>query len=338
MPYLRMIWRCTLQSRNRISMNLLTACSCLVIASLVLSGRALAEMDDPAMFDQMMPFMGVGLENPIDAALTAGSPSLNDPPIDFPNANATRAMSINPRGDIVGSYTIGSATHGYLLSDGNFTSIDYPGSVFTEIWGINARGDMIGRYRIAGDGSSRTRGFLLSRDGSFTDISVGNHKHTLPTGISPSGDVVGCFHDTNFLVDMRGYVQRGSSVNIFEAFPSSMHNGVTRGGELIVGISFDSATTVHSYVVTKKGITTFDFPAPGVTFTEVWDVNPSGTIVGYYNPVTSHGFVLDANGFRTIDVENALWTRIFGINPQGDMVGNYADRNNRIHGFLIRRN
>jgi len=22
-----------------------------------------------------------------------------------------------------------------------------------------------------------------------------------------------------------------------------------------------------------------------------------------------------------------------GINPQGDMVGNYADRNNRIHGF-----
>src|SRR6266436_4744575 len=138
----------------------------------------------------------------------AGTPSLNDPPIDFPNANATRAMSINPRGDIVGSYTIGSATHGYLLSDGNFTSIDYPGSVFTEIWGINARGDMIGRYRIAGDGSSRTRGFLLSRDGSFTDISVGNHKYTLPTGISPSGDVVGCFHDTNFLVDMRGYVQR----------------------------------------------------------------------------------------------------------------------------------
>jgi uncharacterized membrane protein len=325
-----------LQRQNRSGTKTLIACSWLVIATLILSSVALAEMDDPAMFDQMMAFMGAGLEDPIDAAVAAGTPSLDDPPIDFPNANATRAMSINANGDIVGSYTIGSATHGYLLRDGNFTSIDYPGSVFTEIWGINPQGDMIGRYRIAGDGMSRTRGFLLSRDGTFTDISVGNHMHTLPTGISPAGDVVGCFHDTNFLKDMRGYLQHGQSINTFEAFPSSMHNGVTRGGEMVVGISFDSPTTVHSYVVTKKGTTTFDFPAPGVTFTEAWDVNPSGTIVGYYNPVTSHGFVLDANGFRTVDVENALWTRIFGINPQGDIVGNYADSNNRIHGFLIR--
>jgi len=46
--------------------------------------------------------------------------------------------------------------------------------------------------------------------------------------------------------------------------------------------------------------------------------------------------VLDNNGLRTIDVEKSLWTRIFGINPQGDIVGSFAHANNRIHGFVMR--
>jgi hypothetical protein len=57
--------------------------------------------------------------------------------------------------------------------------------------------------------------------------------------------------------------------------------------------------------------------------------------VGYFNPVTSHGFSLDDDGFTQIDIPGASWTRIFGINPQEDMVGSYADTSNRIHGFLL---
>ena len=311
------------------AVRLTMMCVCFVIASLVLPAGAVPDMNDEEM---MMAFMGVGLENPVDGALAAAIPSVDDPPIDFPNASATRAMSINAAGDIVGAYTIGGVTHGYLFRRGNFTSIDFPGSVFTEIWGINPRGDMIGRYRIAGDGTNRTRGFFLSHE-TFTDISVGTHLHTLPTGISASGDIVGCFHDTNFLVDMRGYLQRGGAVSGFVG-PSTMHNGVRPGGDTIVGISFETATIVHSYVVTNNALTPFDFP--GATFTEAWDVNASGTVVGYYNPVTSHGFVRDNNGLRTVDVEGSLWTRIFGINPQGDIVGSFADANNRIHGFVMR--
>jgi len=135
---------------------------------------------------------------------------------------------------------------------------------------------------------------------------------------------------------MRGYVQRGSSVNIFEAFPSSMHNGVTRGGELIVGISFDSATTVHSYVVTKKGITTFDFPAPGVTFTEVWDVNPSGNNCRLLQPGYVTCFVLDAKWVQ----DHRRGEMHFGPGSSESIPrehgGQLRDRNNRIHGFLIR--
>jgi probable HAF family extracellular repeat protein len=281
-------------------------------------------------------FMGGGIEDPV-VGLAAAEPTLlasTQSPhtsIDMPGASATRAFGINAVGEIVGSYTDATGTHGFLWVNGDFTMIKVPGAVSTEAWGINPQGDIVGRYRKVGD--ARTFGFLLS-DGVFTNISVPGHIHTLPIKISPSRDIVGCFHDTNFLIDMRGYSQRGDRVKSFELLPSTMHNGVTPGGGVIAGISFESVTLVHGYVLDRGVYTQFD--APGATFTEAWDINPSGTVVGYFNPVTSHGFSRDANGLTVIDVSGALWTRIFGINPRGDMVGSYADASNRVHGFLLR--
>jgi len=293
-------------------------------------------MDD----DNLMIFMGGGIEGvpagaepgSFDALSTPLAQAVGLTSIDVPGAVATRAFGINPGGEIVGSYTDATGTHGYLWANGNVTLIKVPGAIFTEAWGINPQREIVGRYRIAG--GARTFGFLL-RDGVFTDISVAGHLHTLPTKISPSREIVGCFHDTDFLVDMRGYAQRGDQVTSFELLPSTMHNGVTTGGGLIAGISFESATLVHGYVLDRGVYTQFD--APGATFTQAWDVSPTGTVVGYFNPVTSHGFSRDANGFTVIDVPGAQWTRIFGINPRGDMVGSYADASNTVHGFLLRR-
>jgi uncharacterized membrane protein len=87
--------------------------------------------------------------------------------------------------------------------------------------------------------------------------------------------------------------------------------------------------------VLERGIyTQFDYP--GATFTQAWDVSSTGKVVGYFNPVTSHGFSLDGGVLTQIDVPGASWTRIFGINPQGAMVGTYADATNIVHGFLMR--
>jgi probable HAF family extracellular repeat protein len=310
--------------------------------------------------DDLMRFMGGGIEDPLEGAEPASLASTQSAPgsftsIDVPGATATRAFGINAVGEIVGSYTDATGTHGYLWANGSVTTVDFPGAMSTEAWGINPRGDIVGRYRIAGD--PRTFGFLL-RDGIFTDISVPGHLHTLPIKISPSGRIVGCFHDTDFLVDMRGYVQRRKRVRSFELLPSTMHNGVTPNGRVLAGISFESATLVHAYVLVREEYTQFD--APGATFTQAWDISPAGKVVGYFNPVTSHGFVLEASsaldleedvgdddaddgdkkdnasGFMVIDVPGALWTRIFGINPEGDMVGSYADASNSVHGFLLR--
>lgn len=304
-------------------------------------GASPAMTDDEEML--MMSLMGGGVEEPSaapKAALSASTPAVLSRestdaagfrPIDVPGAVATQAFGINARGEIVGLYTDATgATYGFRWSRGNVTTIAVPGAIRTEAWGINPRGDIVGRYRLAGD--ARTFGFLLRR-GVYTDISVAGHLHTLPIKITPSGVIVGCFHDTNFLRDMRGYVQRGDEVESFDPLPSTMHNGVARNGRLIAGISFDSMFEVHGYVVDRGRYTQFDYP--GATFTQAWDVSPSGTVVGYFEPVTSHGFSLDDGRFTQIDVPGATWTRIFGINPQEDIVGSYADASG-VHGFLLR--
>jgi hypothetical protein len=42
------------------------------------------------------------------------------------------------------------ATHGFLLSGGNFSTIDFPGAAFTQAIGINDHGQVVGEYRSPG--------------------------------------------------------------------------------------------------------------------------------------------------------------------------------------------
>jgi hypothetical protein len=296
--------------------------------------------------------------------------------IDVEGARATRAFGINPRGDIVGSYDeplLGdptrTRTRGFLLRNGVFTTIDYQdelspsGAAFTEAWGINARGDVVGRYRRQA-GSFAVSGFLL-RQGRFSDVSVDNHVVTLPTKIGASGQIVGCYHDANTLKDMYGYVQLGSEVTPFtlpsQPYPAgsaAMHNGITPGGRTVVGLASETevpgrpgvAATAYGYVVTDGVLTRrLDFEGPGFksTFTQAWDVNPRGTIVGNYVGADgkTRGFSLDASGYHTIEVPGSPPARVTtmtlarGINPQGDIVGFYSERlqdgTTSTHGFLL---
>jgi len=44
--------------------------------------------------------------------------------VDLPGVTLTQALGINAEGDIVGRYQVGSAGHGFLLSEGAITTID----------------------------------------------------------------------------------------------------------------------------------------------------------------------------------------------------------------------
>lgn len=68
--------------------------------------------------------------------------------IDVPGAASTTLNGVNARGHIVGTYSSGSQTHGFLLDQGTFETIDVPGATRTEPREINDSGQIVGFYLI----------------------------------------------------------------------------------------------------------------------------------------------------------------------------------------------
>jgi hypothetical protein len=77
-----------------------------------------------------------------------------------PGSNFTAAWDMNPAGDIVGIYRIGTVFHGFLLRADRYLSIDVdvPGTTATRAFGINPGGAIVGSFVAGG----RTRGFLAT--------------------------------------------------------------------------------------------------------------------------------------------------------------------------------
>jgi uncharacterized membrane protein len=257
---------------------------------------------------------------PEDALEARGASALRFTSIEVPGATATWAYSINQSGQIVGQYLGSSGVRGFLLTRGTFTTLHFPGSSFTSAWGINSRGHIVGRYNLPGD--PRIYGFLL-KDGVYTDISNPDHLHIMPTGISDSGEIVGCVHGTDWLNDMRGYVQRGDEVTLFEALPSTMHNGVTAGGQVIVGFSHDAEDIINGYVI-DRGVYS-QFSVHGSPRTQAWDVNQSGDVVGsYLEEGRWRAFLRTRRELAIIDFPGSESSAAYGINAAGDIVGVYG--------------
>ena len=75
--------------------------------------------------------------------------------IDYPGALGTSCSAVNEAGQIVGWYVDASQNthafllqvqHGFLLSDGVYTTVDFPGQTGNELYGINDHGEMVGNY------------------------------------------------------------------------------------------------------------------------------------------------------------------------------------------------
>ncbi len=79
---------------------------------------------------------------------------------------------------------------------------------------------------------------------------------------------------------------------------------------------------------------------PGSTFTNSYDINPAGDIVGRYVSADgqTHGYLRSKNGeFTSIDFPGAFFTVAPGINGRGEIVGMYRFPNEPMmvrHGFL----
>ena len=268
-------------------------------------------------------------------ARSGAGPSLQFTSFDFPGAAATTAFGINSEGDVVGGYKDAQGKrHGFLLRGGNFTSIDFPGAMATDARGINPDGDIVGSYTNSPGGPRNIHGYLL-RNGEFSTVQFPGHLGTIAQRISPEGTIVGCLHDTDTMRTMHGLVLQNGNYSA-NPVPFTMNNGITPGGGKIVGLENDSSS---GYLL-ENSVVASRIQFPDSAFTDAWDINAAGEVVGEYQDQTAnptiHGYLLTGGKYTSIDFPGAGLTWANGINDRGEIVGFYHDSAGGQHAFLFR--
>jgi uncharacterized membrane protein len=262
--------------------------------------------------------------------------------IDPPGAVAAGAFGINNDGVAVGRYEVAltGPFHAFLRDEGgSYANVDPPNALWAAARGINNRGSIVGYFcDVAPCGSISTyQGFLL-RDGVYKSFGSPIHTNTWPSRINDRGQIVGCDHDTDLMGSMHGFLdKRGNFTDL--GVPASMNNGISRDGKTIVGLYTDMMTLAsHGYILSNGVLTPFD--VPGSTFTNAWDINARGQIVGVYIDTAgkTHGFLRSRTGdYFSIDYPGASSTGAFGLNDVGQIVGRYLDATGNQHAFLLSR-
>ena len=246
--------------------------------------------------------------------------------IDFPGATTTTPWGINTRGDIAGLYvSADKATHGFLLSGGQFNKIDYPGATGTELYGLNAAGDLVGVYTLDGV----RRGFLL-KGGQFVKIDFPGAATTETSAINSRGDAIGFYANADKVT--HGFLlSDGKYSNIdFPGAPSTVPSGINSQGD----ISGSYGSTARAYFWSEGEYTTWEGPA--ATFTNTTGINARGDVVGrYVAGGVSHGYVQIAGQFSTIDFPGATFSGATSINQRRDILGRYRNADGVTHGFLL---
>lgn len=259
---------------------------------------------------------------------------------DPPGSAGTSPVSINPAGQIVGSYFDADfVTHGFLrATDGTITSFDAPGASYGTVpVAITAQGLIVGTYT---DLNFTSHIFLRAKDGTFTTVEIPS-----PAGsffyvvvANSAGGIAGGFVDANGIPS--GFLRLPSGkFTLFElppAFTPSFFlpnfTAVNAAGT-ILGSYFDSNLVLHGFLRTIDGtFTTFDVPNALADFpfqgTIPASINESGIVSGFYYDTTKNSelrvFLRAANGVFSSFATPQLGS--FGgaasINPSGAVAGN----------------
>ncbi len=224
---------------------------------------------------------------------------------------------IDDAGQIVGTYTNGGTTNGFLESNGALTTIDVPGSDATYVNGINNRGQIVGDYLLL----SQYYGFVES-NGVFTTVDVpSSYLDFSFSAINDYGELVGNYFDGTA---RHGFLDDNGVFTTIDFGSPTELTGINDAGQIVGLLSsggFVSSGGVFSLI-----------PNGGRPFS----IDNLGQIAGMYivEPL-SYGFVY-ANGiFTTLNDPNAVnGTYPQGINDEGQVVGWYLDGLDQQHDFL----
>ncbi len=200
---------------------------------------------------------------------------------------------------------------------------------------INDSGQIAGVYYDSSIG--RAHGYL-NDNGSFTQLDFPGSVWTSPNRINSSGQVVGSYGMS--VSDEHGFLYSNGSYTTLD-YPGGNYTiayGSNNKGQ-VVGTAYDSQFQFHSFLCSNGAYSILpDYP--GADYSMALGINDSGLIVGSYgvdgsNGTIWHVFLYDGTTFKTLDFPGAGETLVgSGINNQGQVVGNYEDKNGGRHGFL----
>ena len=208
---------------------------------------------------------------------------------DFPGAKNTYFYALGNTGIAAGYYEDSDGLHhGVVLEDGELRQSDFPGAVETFIHGISdATGALTGNFI---DASGVRRGFS-----GETIIEVPGASETYADFINAIGLIVGSYVDSEGLYHAYQHlVPSGQIVSLNFPHPESIEylfvHGVNQA--YIFVIRFKRVGDIpRTYVGGNSGL--YEFRFPGSVSTEGWNINPDGSVVGYYDTADGrrHGFI-----------------------------------------------
>ena len=108
----------------------------------------------------------------------------------FPGSQYTVPTKVNDAGQVVGLYVDSSGKeHGFLLSEGRYSTIDYPGAVATEALAVNnwPLPAIAGDYT---DAAGKVHGFV-EIGGRFLPVNAAFAADLSVTGINDLGEMTG---------------------------------------------------------------------------------------------------------------------------------------------------
>lgn len=248
-----------------------------------------------------------------------------------PNAVSTLASSINASGHVAGSYQGPTGEHGFVYSDGTYTSLDVPGAATTRASSINASGQLAGSYAYG------RYGFLYS-DGTFTTLDVPTGAVTNPSSINGTGQVAGTYMDAK---GYSGFVYSGGTYTTFRV-PGSTDTvfwDINDTGQVTGSyINFLDATPQSLGFIYRRGTYTI-LGAPdcgGIPSALLWvRINDKGQAAGSCSPSGKtglQGFLYGGGRYTVLHVPGSVETVPRDINNIGQVTGYHTDSLG-LHGF-----
>ena len=192
----------------------------------------------------------------------------------MPGSLDSRLIGINALGQMVGSYSDSTRTHGFVYDGTTFTTLDFPNSIYTEADGINTSGEIVGALI---DQGLVIHGFLYA-NGKFTQLDCPNSEETFAYGINATGDIVGyCYYNSiyhGFLLSNKNY----TAID-YPGAKSTHANGINDVGA-IAG-NYEDATTTHGFTYIDGVFTQVDVGG-GAVATSLFRITNTKNVVGYY--------------------------------------------------------